>query len=55
MCLRVFSLIFFQVLDIASLTLFLMTMDCQYFDVAEEVQYMNQEFPDVRECGRCGA
>jgi hypothetical protein len=48
--LRVFSLVFFQVLDIASLTLFLMTMDCQYFSVPAEQRGINQEFPGVREC-----
>lgn len=42
-------MVFFQVLDIASITLFLMTMDCQYFDVPEDHKYMNQQFPTVCE------
>jgi hypothetical protein len=45
--LRYFSLVFYQVLDVASLTLFLMTMDCQYFSVEKSVQGHNQQFSDV--------
>ncbi len=45
--LRYFSLVFYQVLAVASLTLFLMTMDCQYFSVEKSVQGYNQQFPDV--------
>ncbi|KAJ9530074.1 hypothetical protein QJQ45_023353, partial [Haematococcus lacustris] len=45
--LRVFSLIFFQVLDIASVTLFLIALDCQYFAVPDSQLHYNQEFPDV--------
>jgi hypothetical protein len=32
-----------QILDIASMSLFLIAMDCGYFGVAD--QYFNQEFP----------
>ncbi|GFH07401.1 tiny macrocysts protein B [Haematococcus lacustris] len=42
--LRWFSNIFFQVLDVASLSLFLITLNCQYFDVPPERQYHNVEF-----------
>ncbi|KAJ9529670.1 hypothetical protein QJQ45_014402 [Haematococcus lacustris] len=45
--LRVFSLVFFQVLDIASLTLFLIALDCQYFAVPDSALHHNQQFPDV--------
>jgi hypothetical protein len=38
-----------QVLDIASVTLFLMTMDCGYFGLPDDHMGVNQEFPDVRE------
>ncbi len=48
MWLKWFSLVFYQVLDIASLTLFLMVMDCQYFP--GPTQGYNQEFTDVCEC-----
>mmetsp|Transcript_29309 Transcript_29309/g.64857 ORF Transcript_29309/g.64857 Transcript_29309/m.64857 type:complete len:2212 (+) Transcript_29309:218-6853(+) len=44
--LKWFANIFFQVLEIASMTLFLMTLDCNYFDVPDEVRFFNQEFPD---------
>jgi hypothetical protein len=40
-----------QVLDIASMTLFLMAMDCQYFAVPENMVGHNQEFPDECEFG----
>ncbi|GAX78754.1 hypothetical protein CEUSTIGMA_g6191.t1 [Chlamydomonas eustigma] len=43
--LRWFGVIFFQMLDIASMTLFLMTLDCQYFGVDPSVLGYNQEFP----------
>ncbi|GFH21990.1 PAS domain-containing protein [Haematococcus lacustris] len=42
--LRWFSNIFFQVLDVASLSLFLITLNCQYFDVPPERQYHSVEF-----------
>jgi hypothetical protein len=42
--LRWYGKIFFQILDIASMSLFLIAMDCGYFGVAN--QYFNQEFPD---------
>jgi hypothetical protein len=42
----------FQVLDIASMTLFLMTMDCGYFSVPSEHIGVNQEFTDVSKCDR---
>ncbi|PNH12261.1 Tiny macrocysts protein B [Tetrabaena socialis] len=45
--LRWFGLIFYQVLDIASLTLLLVTLDCNYFDVPDSIRFHNQEFPDV--------
>ncbi|KAL6757720.1 hypothetical protein V8C86DRAFT_1620236 [Haematococcus lacustris] len=45
--LRVFSLVFFQVLDIASLSLFLIALDCQYFATPVELLGMNQEFGNV--------
>ncbi|KAL6754986.1 hypothetical protein V8C86DRAFT_270236 [Haematococcus lacustris] len=45
--LKVFSLVFYQVLDIASLTLFLIALDCQYFAVPASALYHNQQFPDV--------
>jgi hypothetical protein len=46
--LRVFSLVFYQILDVASLTLFLMTMDCGYIGTGENLGY-HQEFPSVCE------
>ncbi|PNH12265.1 Tiny macrocysts protein B [Tetrabaena socialis] len=45
--LRWFGLIFYQVLDIATLTLLLVTLDCNYFDVPDSIRFHNQEFPDV--------
>ncbi len=33
--LRVFGQIFFQVLDVATMSLLLITMDCQYFSVPD--------------------
>jgi hypothetical protein len=39
-----------QVLDIMSLTLFLMALDCQYFSRPADQLFYNQEFPDVCEC-----
>jgi hypothetical protein len=38
-----------QILDIMTLTLFLMALDCQYFSRAPEQIFYNQEFPDVCE------
>jgi hypothetical protein len=49
--LRWFGNIFYQMLDIMSLTLFLMALDCQYFSRPDGVKFYNQEFPDVCECG----
>ncbi|KAG2445524.1 hypothetical protein HXX76_000139 [Chlamydomonas incerta] len=43
--LRWFGLIFYQVLDVASLTLLLVALDCMYFDVPKDVQFHNQLFP----------
>ncbi|GAX73364.1 hypothetical protein CEUSTIGMA_g817.t1 [Chlamydomonas eustigma] len=43
--LRWFGVIFFQMLDILSMTFFLMTLDCQYFGVDPAVIGYNQEFP----------
>ncbi|PNH04175.1 Tiny macrocysts protein C, partial [Tetrabaena socialis] len=37
----------FLVLDIATLTLLLVTLDCNYFDVPASIRFHNQEFPDV--------
>ena len=37
-----------KVLDIASMTLFLMTLDCNYFGQGAAT-YHNQEFPDTCE------
>ncbi|PNH03659.1 Tiny macrocysts protein B [Tetrabaena socialis] len=45
--LRWFGLIFYQVLDIATLTLLLVTLDCNYFNVPASIRFHNQEFPDV--------
>ncbi|KAG2445087.1 hypothetical protein HYH02_008954 [Chlamydomonas schloesseri] len=45
--LRWFGLIFYQVLDVATLTLLLAALDCQYFSVPKEVQFHNQLFPDA--------
>ncbi|PNH09214.1 Tiny macrocysts protein B, partial [Tetrabaena socialis] len=36
-----------QVLDIATLTLLLVTLDCNYFNVPASIRFHNQEFPDV--------
>jgi hypothetical protein len=47
--LRWFANIFYQMLDIMSLTLFLMALDCQYFSRPAEHLFYNQEFPDVCE------
>jgi hypothetical protein len=47
---RSFSLLFFQVLDIAVMMLFLISLDCQYFSVPKDERGINQEFPDVRKC-----
>lgn len=38
-----------QMLDLASMTFFLIALDCQYFDVDPAVMYYNQEFPE--QCG----
>ncbi|KAG2430820.1 hypothetical protein HXX76_009796 [Chlamydomonas incerta] len=43
--LRWFGLIFYQVLDVATLTLLLAALDCQYFSVPKDVQFHNQNFP----------
>ncbi|GAX73363.1 hypothetical protein CEUSTIGMA_g816.t1 [Chlamydomonas eustigma] len=43
--LRWFGVVFFQMLDIVSMTFFLMTLDCQYFGVDPVVIGYNQEFP----------
>ncbi|KAG2425298.1 hypothetical protein HXX76_013879 [Chlamydomonas incerta] len=45
--LRWFGLIFYQVLDIATLTLLLVALDCNYFNVPSDIQFHNQEFPDI--------
>ncbi|KXZ55668.1 hypothetical protein GPECTOR_2g1218 [Gonium pectorale] len=37
-----------RVLDIATLTLLLVTLDCNYFNVPAAVRFHNQEFSDVR-------
>jgi hypothetical protein len=47
--LRWFASVFFQILDIMTLTLFLMALDCQYFSRAPEQTFYNQEFPGVCE------
>lgn len=48
--LRWFGLIFYQVLDIMSVTVLLITLDCRYFDVwPRSLQYYNQEFPAISE------
>lgn len=44
--LRAFGIVFFQLLDVASMTFFLITLDCQYYDAPAEVLYHNQEFPE---------
>ncbi|KAG2430819.1 hypothetical protein HXX76_009795 [Chlamydomonas incerta] len=46
--LRWFGLIFYQVLDVATLTLLLAALDCQYFSVPKDVQFHNQVFPAVQ-------
>jgi hypothetical protein len=46
--LRWYSTIFFQVLDVMSFTLFLMTLDCNYFST-DLARYYNLEFPQVCE------
>ena len=38
-------------LDIASMTLFLIALDCQYFGLPSAVIGYNQEFPDQCKCG----
>jgi hypothetical protein len=38
-----------QILDIMTLTLFLMALDCQYFSRPADQLFYNQEFPDVCE------
>ncbi|GAX73356.1 hypothetical protein CEUSTIGMA_g809.t1 [Chlamydomonas eustigma] len=43
--LRFFGVVFFQMLDIVSMTFFLMTLDCRYFGVPSEYIGYNQEFP----------
>ncbi|KAG2430818.1 hypothetical protein HXX76_009794 [Chlamydomonas incerta] len=43
--LRWFGLIFYQVLDVATLTLLLAALDCQFFNVPKEVQFHSQLFP----------
>ncbi|KAG2454201.1 hypothetical protein HYH02_001236 [Chlamydomonas schloesseri] len=45
--LRWFGLIFFQVLDIATLTLLLGTLDCHYMGGSPEQRYYNQLFPEI--------
>ncbi|EFJ49581.1 hypothetical protein VOLCADRAFT_89940 [Volvox carteri f. nagariensis] len=45
--LRWFGLIFYQILDIATLTLLLVALDCDYFEVPGAVRFRNQEFPHV--------
>jgi ABC-type spermidine/putrescine transport system permease subunit II len=42
--LRWYGKIFFQILDIASMSVFLVAMDCGYFGVGNSLY--NQEFPD---------
>ena len=46
--LRICATTFYQVLDIASMTLFLMTLDCSYFGEGD-MTYHNQEFPGTCE------
>ncbi|KAJ9519321.1 hypothetical protein QJQ45_023109, partial [Haematococcus lacustris] len=46
--LRWYGNIFFQVLDIASMSLFLIALDCQYFPNPN--QFYNQEFPAQAAC-----
>ncbi len=43
--LRWFGVIFFQMLDVASMTMFLMALDCSYFGVPDAQLGYNQEFP----------
>ncbi|KAJ9530284.1 hypothetical protein QJQ45_023567, partial [Haematococcus lacustris] len=45
--LRTYSVLFFQVLDIACLTLFLVTLDCQLYFTPQPSQFYHQEFPEV--------
>lgn len=52
--LRWYSTIFFQVLDVMSFTLFLMSLDCQYFTTDVRLHFFNAEFPEVCEC-QCSA
>jgi ABC-type spermidine/putrescine transport system permease subunit II len=47
--LRWFSKIFFQMLDIMSVSLFLMALDCQTFARPLYAVGYNQEFPDICE------
>lgn len=46
--LRYFSMLFYQVLDLALLNLFLLAMDCQYFAVDAALVGTNLEFPGVQ-------
>lgn len=43
---RWFGLIVFQLLDIATMTFFLITLDCQYYKRPEGVRYYNQASVD---------
>jgi hypothetical protein len=48
MVLRWFSKIFFQVLDVASFSLFLMVLDCPTWARPDDVIGYNQQFPEQR-------
>jgi hypothetical protein len=47
--LRAFSTVFFQVLDVMSVSLFLIALNCNYFDVDPSVQYTLEEYPEYSE------
>jgi hypothetical protein len=49
MTLRWFSKIFFQILDIASFSLFLMVLDCPTWSRPDDMIGHNQQFPEQRE------
>jgi hypothetical protein len=48
---RYFSVICYQVLDIATLSLLLMTMDCGYISTLKASLGYHQEFPQICELG----
>ena len=45
-----YSAIFFQALEVATMTLLFIPLDCQYFGSTAALTYYNKEFPDLCEC-----